>query len=62
MKDSTDRFSFILKPSTVQNAGVGVFLLHDVAKDTYMELFLPDFQEEVRDPKDVPEELQVYCG
>ncbi len=59
--NKTDRFSFILKPSTIPNAGVGVFVLHDIAKSTYMELFLPDFQEEICDPNDVPKELQIYC-
>ena len=44
MKNTTDCFSFILKPSTIPNGGVGVFVLHDVANDTYMELFLKDFQ------------------
>ncbi|MDB5259934.1 MAG: hypothetical protein JWN37_165 [Candidatus Nomurabacteria bacterium] len=57
----TDKFSFILKPSTIPNAGVGVFALHDIDKDTYMELFLPDFEEEILDIKDIPEELQMYC-
>ena len=46
MKNITDRFSFILKPSTIVNGGVGVFALNDIAKGTYMELFLKDFQEE----------------
>lgn len=58
---TTDRFSFILRPSTTNNAGVGVFVLHDIDKNTYMELFLKDFQEELLDEKDVPKELQVYC-
>lgn len=57
----TDRFSFILRPSTIPGSGVGVFVLHDVAKGAYMELFLPDFQEELCDPEDVPKELQIYC-
>jgi uncharacterized protein len=57
----TDKHSFILKPSTIPNAGVGVFALHDIDKDTYMELFLPDFQEEILAPKNVPEELRGYC-
>ncbi len=26
-----------------------------------MEVFLEDFQEELRDKKDVPEELRAYC-
>lgn len=61
MRTNTDCQSFILKPSTINNAGVGVFVLYDIAKDTYMELFLKDFQEELRDKEDVPEELQGYC-
>jgi SET domain-containing protein len=58
---TTDHFSFILKPSTIKDGGIGVFALHDIEKDAYMELFLKDFQEELLDEKDVPEELQVYC-
>jgi len=61
MQNTTDKFSFILKPSTITNGGVGVFALHDIAKGTYMELFLEDFQEEVKDKKDIPQELQGYC-
>lgn len=61
MKNSTDRHSFILKPSTIEGAGVGVFALHDIAGGTYLELFLKDFQEEIRDENDVPEELRGYC-
>ncbi len=59
MKKTTNGLSFILKPSNKNS--VGVFALHGIAKDTYMELFLADFQEEVRDEKDVPEELQGFC-
>ena len=61
MKNTTDRFSFILKPSTIINGGVGVFVLHDIAEGTYMEVFLPDFQEEVHERNEIPEELQGYC-
>lgn len=61
MKNYTNHLSFILKPSTINNGGVGVFALHDIAKDTSMELFRDDFQEELRDKKDLPEELQGYC-
>jgi SET domain-containing protein len=60
MQEHTDRHSFILRPSTTVD-GVGVFALHDIAKDTHMELFLPDFEEEIRNPEDVPEELRSYC-
>ena len=61
MKNTTDRYSFILKPSTVEGAGVGVFALHNIAEGTYLELFLKDFQEEICEEKDVPEELRIFC-
>lgn len=38
-----------------------MFILHDVAKDSYLELFLKDFAEELCDPENVPEELRGYC-
>lgn len=59
MRTNTDEQSFILKPSTVK--GVGVFVLHDIVKGTYLELFREDFQEEVCEASDVPKELQGFC-
>ncbi len=53
--------SFIIKPSTIPNGGVGVFTISDIPKDTYLALILPDFEEEVLTADEVPEELQVYC-
>lgn len=61
MRNKTDYQSFILRPSAVEKGGVGVFALHDIAKDTHMELFLKDFQEEVREVNDVSPELRGYC-
>ncbi|MBI4087105.1 SET domain-containing protein [Candidatus Kaiserbacteria bacterium] len=61
MKTETNGFSFILKPSTIVEAGIGVFALHDIAKGTHMALFLKDFEEMMYKPEDVPEELQGYC-
>jgi SET domain-containing protein len=61
MKNTTDRESFILKPSTVPGGGIGVFALHDIAEGTHMAVFLPDFEEEIRNSEDVPEELQGFC-
>ena|SRR3989338_3383221 len=59
--NKTDHQSFVLKPSTVHDGGVGVFALHDIAKDTYLELFTDTFEEEIRDEEEVPKELQGYC-
>ncbi len=61
MQNVTNHLSFILKPSTIPNSGVGVFAVHDIAKDTYMELFLKDFEEETANKEDVPVELRGYC-
>ncbi len=61
MKNTTDHESFILKPSTVQGGGVGVFAVHDIAEGTKLDLFSDDFEEELRDKESVPEELQGYC-
>lgn len=59
MKTKTDHQSFVLKPSTKE--GIGVFALHDIAEGTHLYLFRGDFQEEVREMEDVPEELQGFC-
>jgi len=59
MQEYTNRFSFVLKPSEVYN--IGVFATHDIAEGTHMEVFLPDFEEEIHDEEDIPEELRGYC-
>lgn len=61
MKNKTDKHSFILKPSKAVGGGVGVFALHDIAEGTYLELFLKDFEEELLNEEEVPEELRGYC-
>jgi hypothetical protein len=61
MKNETNGFSFILKPSVAVPGGVGVFVLHDVAEGTHMALFLDDFEEAVYETHEVPEALQAYC-
>ena len=59
--NKTDHQSFILKPSTLDVVGVGVFAVHDIEVGTELELFGGDFEEEVREISDVPIELQGYC-
>lgn len=61
MKNSTNHESFILKPSTIEGGGIGVFAVHDIQKDTRLELFTNDFEEEFRDKEEVPTALQGYC-
>ena len=40
---------------------MGVFVLHDIAEGTHLELFRADFQEEIRDVGEVQKELQGFC-
>jgi SET domain-containing protein len=59
MRTDTDHQSFTLKPSSMN--GIGVFALHGIAEGTHLELFRKDFQEEIREVGDVPEELRGFC-
>lgn len=61
MKNTTNHESFILKPSTVEGGGIGVFAVHGIEKGTRLELFTDNFEEELRDKREVPEALQGYC-
>jgi len=59
--DSTDEFSFVLKPSAI--AGIGVHTLHGIAKGTRLHLFAAN--EEVRvvprsEARDKPEKKRFY--
>ncbi len=62
MKDKTDEFSFILKPSS---HGVGVFATHNIKQGTYLRLFSK--QDEGVNPdrelpkEDVPASFRGYC-
>lgn len=53
--------SFILRLSTLENSGVGVFVLYDVAEGTHMALFSENFHEEIHKLEEIPEELRGYC-
>lgn len=59
-KDSTDQFSFVLKPSTIE--GIGVFMVHGVRKGAPLRLF--PRSEKVRRLKAIPkgkEYFERYC-
>ena len=62
MKDRTDEFSFLLKPS---EHGIGVFATHDIKAGTYLRLFGEETEATdvsvVRNKKDVPELFSQYC-
>lgn len=66
MKDYTDQFSFILKPSTIEGAGVGVFAAHDIKEGTLLRLFGDKEYSEgqistTREYYDVPDIFRTYC-
>jgi SET domain-containing protein len=62
---NTNEFSFILKPSTVPGAGVGVFAHTDIPKDTYLRLFGDEKEYESRSiprkKNEVPEFFREFC-
>lgn len=56
MKDITNQFSFILKPSSIQ--GVGVFSAHSIKKDTLLDLFPEDSRKHLLE--NIPKEFRKY--
>ncbi len=58
--DTTNEFSFMLKPS---KHGIGVFAVHNIPKDTYLRLF-GDIKPDYRPlPKEaVPLPFRMYCA
>jgi len=59
--DSTNEFSFILKPSPKH--GIGIFATHDIKNGVWLRLFGDHGKEGdmVRNKKDVPEIFWGYC-
>lgn len=60
--DSTNEFSFVLKPS---EHGIGVFAAHDIKEGTYLRLFgdEPELTDRSRTLKasEVPDTFKEYC-
>lgn len=54
-------FSFILKPSTIPDAGVGVFAAHDIEKGSTASV-LKDNQWRIVHKKDIPEDFLKMCA
>ena len=61
MKNVTDELSFLVKPSKVPGAGVGVFATHDIAAGTKLDLWTKDEVDRFLDEKDVPPAFQSFC-
>jgi len=63
-ENKTTEFSFMLKPS---KHGIGVFVTHDVKKDTFLRLFGSGGLDNVKNRSrelnkdEVPEVMQNYC-
>jgi SET domain-containing protein len=62
MKDTTDEFSFILRPS---EHGVGVFAAHPIKSGSYLRLFGDEKEREHRmrplKQEEVPKVFSQYC-
>lgn len=60
MLDKTDEFSFVLKPSKLKDAGVGVFATHDIRSGTKLALNKEGGEHRIMNAADVPEALQHF--
>lgn len=60
--NQTDQFSFVLKPSTIPNAGIGVFATHEINSDVRI-ITHPHQQFQFKRLKrdEIPETFRVYC-
>ena len=60
MKKITNEFSFVLKPSAISGAGIGVFAVHGIVKGTRLCIAdSSDLRTFIK--KDVPKELLKLC-
>lgn len=61
MMNETNEFSFLLKPSTIPNSGVGVFAAHDISNGTKLALFDYEYKSRVMKEEDLKEPFIHYC-
>ncbi len=57
--NQTNEFSFVLRAA---NHGVGVFALHDIAKDTPMRLFGENNPRRILKKDETPEQFRNFCA
>jgi len=57
----TSEFSFCLRPSSIPDAGVGVFMVHDVCRNTLLRLKPPSPSHQVLRRSEVPSGLRHFC-
>ncbi len=58
--DKTSEFSFILRPSTILDGGVGVFALHPINKGTLLDIW-PREQVRLLHESEIPDVLKGLC-
>lgn len=59
--NKTDEFSFVLKPSSIKDAGVGVFAVHSIVAGTKLHLHTDNHVSRELKPDKVPAELLKLC-
>jgi SET domain-containing protein len=59
--NQANEFSFVLKPSTVEGAGVGVFATQDIPKGSQLALHTEDHSSRRMRESDIPKELLDLC-
>lgn len=57
---TTNEFSFILRPSTIDGGGVGVFTLHPIDKGVLLDIW-PREKVRLLHESEIPESLRMYC-
>mgnify|MGYP003387583537 CR=1 FL=1 len=60
MKNFTNELSFVLKPSALPNAGVGIFATHDIKVGTKLAINKEGGESRVMEAKDIPEDLKHF--
>ncbi len=60
MRDSTDEFSFVVRPSSLPKAGVGIFATHDIAAGTKLAINAENGESRVLSCDDVPLALRHF--
>lgn len=60
MKDYTDEFSFMLKPSSIPGAGIGVFAVHGIKSETMLKINKEGGESRILDINDIPEPLRHF--
>jgi uncharacterized protein len=58
--DYTNEFSFVLKPSSIEGAGIGVFATHDIKANTKLMLNKEGGESRILNEADIPETFRHF--